>query len=68
MYFPGNELNFTGNGAGVESNGYSVAIARLLKFSGNGSLKFKYYDDASAVPLPDGLAGITDTSRPALVK
>ena len=68
MYFPENELSFTGNGAGADSNGYSIAIARLLKFSGNGSLKFKYYDDDSAVPLPDGLVGMTDTSRPALVK
>ncbi len=42
-------------------------IARLLKFSGNGSLTFKYPDDDADVPLPDGLADLTDGTQMALV-
>ncbi len=48
------ELNITGNGAGSTEASYTMAIARLLKFSGNGSLQFNFSPDGS-VPLPAGL-------------
>ena len=48
MYFPGHELNATGNGTGSTSAGNTVAIARTLKFSGNGSMTFKF-DPMAAV-------------------
>ena len=67
MYFPNNELNVTGNGTGSSSAGYTAVIARLLKFSGNGSLTFKYPDGSGSVPLPDGLADITGGTQMALV-
>ena len=54
MYFPTAELNITGNGAGSTEASYTMAIARLLKFSGNGSLQFNFSPDGS-VPLPAGL-------------
>ncbi len=44
-----------------------MVIARLLKFSGNGSLTFKYPDRSGAVPLPDGLADISGGTQMALV-
>jgi len=66
MYFPTGDLSFTGNGSGSTVAGYTVAIARTLTFSGNGSLNFKW--DASAdVPLPDALAGLSEFSSLALV-
>ena len=67
MYFPNNELNVTGNGTGSSSAGYTAVIARLLKFSGNGSLTFKNPDGSGSVPLPDGLADIAGGTRMALV-
>jgi hypothetical protein len=54
MYFPTAELNVTGNGAGSTDASYTMAIARLLKFSGNGTLQFNFSPDGS-VPLPGGL-------------
>jgi Flp pilus assembly protein TadG len=54
MYFPTAELNITGNGTGSTEASYTMAIARLLKFSGNGSLQFNFSPDGS-VPLPAGL-------------
>ncbi len=54
MYFPTAELNVTGNGAGSTDASYTMAIARLLKFSGNGTLQFNFSPDGS-VPLPAGL-------------
>ncbi len=67
MYFPNNELNVTGNGTGRSSAGYTAVIARLMKFSGNGSLTFQYPDGSGTVPLPDGLADLTDGTQMALV-
>jgi hypothetical protein len=66
MYFPGHELTATGNGTGSTSAGNTVAIARLLKFGGNGSLTFKY-DPAAPVPLPDDLANFSPYTKPSLV-
>ena len=54
MYFPTAELNMTGNGAASSEASYTMAIARLLKFSGNGNLQFNFSPDGS-VPLPAGL-------------
>lgn len=66
MYFPTGDLTFTGNGAGSSAASYTVAIARTLTFSGNGSLDFKW-DDSGDVPLPDALAGLSEFSSLALV-
>lgn len=66
MYFPTGDLTFVGNGSGSTEAGYTVAIARTMTFSGNGSLNFKW--DASAdVPLPDALAGLSEFNSLALV-
>jgi len=54
MYFPTAELNVTGNGTGSTEASYTMAIARLLKFSGNGTLQFNFSPDGS-VPLPAGM-------------
>ena len=68
MYFPNNELAFTGNGTGTSSAGYTLAIARLLKFGGNGSLKFKWPKEGEAkVPLPVGLEDIESYTLAKLV-
>ncbi len=68
LYFPANELNFTGNGTGTSSAGYTLAIARLLKFAGNGAIGFKWPEDGEAdVPLPDLLEDIEAYTMPALV-
>jgi hypothetical protein len=68
MYFPANEFNFTGNGTGSSSAGYTLAIARLLKFSGNGSLNFKWPEAGmSDVPLPELLEDLEGYTKPILV-
>lgn len=68
LYFPNNELAFTGNGTGVSSAGYTLAIARLLKFSGNGAIGFKWPEDGEGdVPLPDLLEDMEGYTKPALV-
>lgn len=68
MYFPNNELNFTGNGTGSSSAGYTLAIARLLKFSGNGSLNFKWPEEGeSDVPLPELLKDMEGYTKASLV-
>jgi len=66
IYFPTGDLTVAGNGTAYSGSGYTVAIARTLKFSGNGSLTFKYYD-GSGVPLPDALDGLSTYTSLALV-
>jgi len=66
IYFPTGDLAVTGNGTAYAGSGYTVAIARTLKFSGNGSLTFKYYDGGD-VPLPDALDGLSTYTSLALV-
>ncbi len=69
MYFPNDELAFTGNGTGTSSAGYTLAIARQLKFGGNGSLNFKWPDEGEAnVPLPVGLEDIESYTLAKLVR
>jgi len=68
MYFPTAELAFTGNGTGTSSAGYTLAIARLLKFGGNGAIGFKWPEEGMAdVPLPELLEDIESYTMPALV-
>jgi len=68
MYFPNNELAFTGNGTGTSSAGYTLAIARLLKFGGNGNLNFKWPKEGEAkVPLPVGFEDIESYTLAKLV-
>ncbi len=54
MYFPTAELMFNGNGEGTTSD-YTAAIARVLRFGGNGELHFMYDPNLDEVPeLPCG--------------